>query len=85
MFHKIKNVVPLNNLKLEVEFIDGSVKSYNINELMSKYKVFEELKNEELFKKVKVDQGGYGIIWNNKIDLACNELWEHGVSINKKD
>ena len=27
------------------------------------------------FNKVKVDEGGYGISWNENIDISCNELW----------
>ena len=27
---------------------------------------------------VKVDAGGYGISWNDNIDLSSNELWENG-------
>ena len=25
--------------------------------------------------------GGYGIIWNDDLDLSCDELWEHGIQI----
>jgi len=27
---------------------------------------------------LRVDTGGYGICWNDEIDLSCNELWENG-------
>ncbi|MDO4617167.1 MAG: DUF2442 domain-containing protein [Lachnospiraceae bacterium] len=29
---------------------------------------------------VSVDVGGYGIIWNDDLDLSCDELWERGTS-----
>jgi hypothetical protein len=32
-----------------------------------------------LFNLVKVEAGGYGISWNDHIDLACDELFENGV------
>lgn len=28
---------------------------------------------------VKADKGGYGISWNDEIDLSCDELWEIGI------
>lgn len=28
-----------------------------------------------------MDIGGYGVSWNNDLDLACDELWEHGTTI----
>jgi pimeloyl-ACP methyl ester carboxylesterase len=40
--------------------------------------VFAPLANRWFFRAVKVDQGGYGISWNDDIDLAEAELWIHG-------
>ena len=34
-----------------------------------------------LFEQVQVDSGGYGISWNDDIDLSCNELWENGTVV----
>ena len=40
------------------------------------------LKNSpELFNSVIVDQGGYGIVWNDDIDISCDELWANGEEI----
>ncbi len=30
----------------------------------------------ELFSGVEVDVGGYGIVWNDDLDLSCDELFE---------
>lgn len=35
-------------------------------------------KNEAFFKSVKVDSGGYGVSWNDDIDLSEYELWVNG-------
>ena len=57
-------------------------KIYNITPLFEKYKFFLPLKNSaELFNSVTVDQGGYGIIWNDDIDISCDELWANGEEI----
>ncbi|MFZ5354857.1 MAG: hypothetical protein ACOZCL_19320 [Bacillota bacterium] len=42
---------------------------------------FEPLKDEALFKTVKVDQGGYEISWNDKVYLSEYELWTYGEII----
>lgn len=81
MFHRVKEVTPMENMLLKIKFINNKIKMYDIKPLMKKWKVFNELKDNELFKKVKVDQGGYGISWNDEIDLECNELWENGSLI----
>lgn len=83
MFHKVKKVVPLDDLVLLVEFQNGQKKKYDVKPLMSKWGVFRDLKNDTLFSLVKVDTGGYGVVWNKYIDLACNELWENGTPVSE--
>ena len=78
MFHKVKNVTPLKNYELSVQFSEGVTKKYDVKPLFDRYKIFNNLKDEKLFNKVHVGQGGYGIIWNDEIDLSCDELYENG-------
>ncbi len=78
MFHKVKNVTPLKNYELSVQFSKGITKKYDVKPLFDRYKIFNNLKDEKLFNKVHVGQGGYGIIWNDEIDLSCDELYENG-------
>ena len=81
MFHKIKNVVPLNDYFLSVSFVEGVAKKYDVKPLFKQFKIFNDLKNNGLFKKVHVGPGGYGVIWNDDIDLACDEIFENGEVI----
>ena len=30
---------------------------------------------------MQVDAGGYGISWNDDLDLSCDELWENGTVV----
>ncbi len=78
MFHKISKVIPKENLIIEVEFENKIRKTYDIKKTIEKWKVFKDLEDENLFKLVKVDIGGYGISWNESIDLSCEEIWEKG-------
>ena len=49
---------------------------------MKKIPLFDELKdNQSEFACVSVDVGGYGIVWNDDLDLSCDELWENGVQV----
>ena len=76
MFHKVKNVNALPDYKLSVQFCEGVTKIYDVVPLFEKYSFFMPLKDSpELFSSVIVDQGGYGIIWNDDIDISCDELW----------
>ena len=80
MFHKIRKVKPLKNYILEVTFQEGITKYYDVSKLFEKWENFKVLKKDvNLFEQVKVDEGGYGISWNDEIDISCNELWENAV------
>ncbi len=82
MFHKVKAVHALSDYCLSVQFAEGVTKRYDVKPLFAKWAPFRALKESpELFSKVKVDTGGYGIIWNDDLDLSCNELFENGVMV----
>jgi hypothetical protein len=36
---------------------------------------FKALENEAFFRSVKVDSGGYGVSWDDAVDLSEYELW----------
>ena len=81
MFHKIKNVSALPEYKLSVQFAEGVTKIYDVKPLFEKIPLFAELKDNAEFACVSVDVGGYGIVWNDDLDLSCDELWENGVQV----
>lgn len=81
MFHKIKNVSALDDYKLCVQFSEGVTMIYDVKPLFKKWNIFNELKKNNLFFDVSVDVGGHGIIWNDDIDLSCDELYENGKRI----
>ena len=81
MFHKIKNVFPLPEYRLSVQFAVGCTKIYDVKPLFEQIPLFAQLKENHLFSDVTVDVGGHGIVWNDDLDLSCEELWENGVEV----
>ncbi len=77
IYPKVKAVQALEDCRLQVTFENGTCKIYDCTPLLDK-PVFAPLANRWLFCAVKVDRGGYGISWNDDIDLAEAELWLHG-------
>lgn len=78
--YKIKSVKPLDSYILSVVFQNGIEKTYDIKQLFSifpQFTVFEIIPG--LFEQVQVDVGGYGISWNDKLDLAAEDIWEDGI------
>ena len=82
MFHKIRAVHTLSDYRLYIQFSEGLTKIYDVKPLFTKWAAFKRLENEpELFNDVAVDTGGYGIVWNDELDLSCDELYENGKTI----
>lgn len=80
-FHKVKDVSALPDLRLSVQFANGTTKIYDVAPLMRRLPAFAALEDEALFCSVAVDQGGYGIVWSDELDLSCDELWENGAEV----
>ena len=81
MFHKIKTVSALPEYKLSVQFTEGVTKIYDVKPLFKSIPPFKALENFSEFGTVTVDVGGYGIVWNDDLDLSCDELWENGLEV----
>lgn len=78
---KILSVRPADEKTLIVKFRNGVEKIYDCKPLTEKYEAFKALKNEVFFQQVKVDSGGYGISWDDKVDLSEYELWTNAVEV----
>lgn len=80
MFHKIKSVKAMPDYILMVSFVEGIQKTYNLKPLFNQLPVFQDLQHiKGLYEQVQVDPGGYGISWNDDLDIACDELWANGT------
>ena len=77
--YKVEEVKSQGNLMLWVRFTSGEIKYYDVKPLLTEIKAFKVLQDDsQLFENVHVASGGYGIIWNEDIDLSSDELWHNG-------
>lgn len=82
MFYKVTTVQPLPGYHLLVGFATGEKRQYDVSPLFDKWDIFKSLMSVQgLFEQVKVDAGGYGVSWNDEIDLSCNELYHNGKAV----
>lgn len=82
MTHRIQEVYPKDNYLIEATFFSGERKQYDIKQLFvvfPQFKVLQETK--DLFESVTVDQGGYGVSWNDDLDLDAETIWADGILI----
>lgn len=80
MSNRIVSVKALENYEIIAVFQNGISKKYDMKQL---FDVFPQFKDFEviagLFEQVKVDVGGYGISWNDELDLDAEDIWEDGI------
>ena len=85
MIHRIQTVTAKENYIVEVLFYSGEIKQYDMKSLFSvfpQFLVFQTVAG--LFQNVQVDAGGYGISWNDDLDLDAETIWEDGVLIERQ-
>ena len=76
MISKIMSASFIDNYIIYAQFANGITKKYDLKPLFKEYKQFNKLKENNLFMYGQVDTGGYGVIWDGKIDLSADEIWE---------
>lgn len=79
-FPKVESVKTLPDYRLLVTFKNKVVRMYDCQPLL-KEDMFSPLQAGSLFTQVQVDVGGYGIVWNDDIDLSESELWLNGIEV----
>ncbi len=77
-YPKVRAVFALPDKKLRVVFANGDVRVYDCNPLLDE-QPFAPLRNDALFRAVRADPHGYGIVWSDDIDLSESELWLNGL------
>lgn len=81
-FHLIRSLSTTKDLHLIAQFDDGTIKSYDVERLSRRNRVFKVFESKpDLFAKAKVDAGGYGVVWNGELDLSSDEIWANGDTI----
>ena len=69
MFYDITRVIPLPEYRLRLTFDDGAEGEVDLRSQLSFTGVFEPLRDESEFKKVRVNSEIGTIEWPNNVDL----------------
>ncbi len=82
MYNRITNIVFKENLIVIVTFRSGEIKEYDFKKVMPYYSPYKRLENKsELFFGGHIAPGGSGIIFDDEVDIPCEELYDHGILI----
>ena len=66
---------------MKIYFEGGISKQYDVKKSFERFPELKKLESEELFGLVKIDVGGFGLVWNDEIDLPYYEIWDNGEII----
>lgn len=66
-----------------VLFDNGITKNIDFKKKLNE-EFYRDLKNKLLFQQARIDAGGYGLSWNDDIDISEFELWNIGENTDDK-
>ncbi len=81
----ITKIETKQDMVLLATFADGEIVRFEVKTMIEKHPVFKQLEDEKLFAQVRIDGVGYGISWNDDIDLSGEGIYLHGEHIGKTD
>ena len=83
MFHKAIKLEYREGTTLELTFLDGKVKRYDMSALFGKYPQLTALQDRTLFTSGKL-LGPYGIVWNDDLDIEAETIYEDGETVREE-
>ena len=79
-YPKIVRAEAIGERVIRFEFANREIKDYDISYLIDK-PMFLLLQKPAFFRNFKVEPGGYGLVWNDDIDISEYELWIKGKTV----
>lgn len=83
MFNKIVNLILMDNHIMLCGFKNHEWRRLDLKPLINKYPPFKVLKKDDFYKKGKIDLGGFGVIWNDDIDISSDAIFEQGEKVSE--
>ena len=81
-FFPIRTMTIIDGYEVLVHFRNGKAKTYDFAELFKNFEPLNPLLHDyDRFKNFRISVGGYGIIWDDELDLAAEEVWYDGTPI----
>ena len=81
VFHRIRTVSAIEPFRLRAVFVDGTEKEYDLRRWQHRPEFSLLFRHPALQTAVQVEPGGYGISWNDHIDLSAEEIYGNGIDV----
>ena len=81
VFHKIRTISVVEPFRLRAVFVDGTEKEYDLRQWEHQPEFSLLFRHPPLQTAIHVESGGYGISWNDQIDLSAEEIYWNGIDV----
>ena len=82
MIPRISRIEPMADFNIRVTFDEGRTVVYDVGVDIKEIKAFEDLKTlPYLFKNATLDSSRTCIVWNERIDLPSDTIYEYGQPV----
>lgn len=71
----------LDKCVIKVTFQNGVVKTLDMESLVTEIPVYAELRDRNLFLSGYLESDGWGIVWNDRIDIAAEGVYDFGKTV----
>lgn len=79
---KATSVKVLSDYRLLTAFNNGIAKIFDFKPYFQ-YRIFDKLKDKNLFSKAYLEHGA--VAWNDDLDIAIEEVYEKGVTVDNSN
>lgn len=80
--YPIRTLTLVKDYEVIAHFKNGDVKRYDFRNIIHEMIQLKPLADDyDLFAQIHLSPGGYGIIWNEYIDLEAEEIWYGGEDV----
>ncbi|MCT7953230.1 DUF2442 domain-containing protein [Ancylothrix sp. C2] len=83
-YPRIVSAKAIDNQTLVIKFTNNKLRKYDISKLLENH-LFAKFHNAAFFKSFKIEEGGYGLVWDEDVDRREYELWQNGKSFTPVD
>ena len=81
---RIVSAKAIDDQTLMVKFTNLEIRKYDISKLLDN-PMFAALRNPRFLRNFSIEPGGYGLVWNEEIDISEYELWQNGISLTDEE
>ncbi|MCT7953274.1 DUF2442 domain-containing protein [Ancylothrix sp. C2] len=81
---RIVSAKAIDNQTLVIKFTNNEFRKYDISKLLEN-PMFAKFRNPTVLKNFRIEEGGYGLVWDEDVDISEYELWQNGKSFTPVD